>query len=101
MRKLGHHADFACVPHRLGGPRTVRPGFGARGVSTFGWNLEQRGTDVFRSRFWNRWTEDDYVGHIQAHAAEVIRDENGDWFVSHAGIYRGGLYLLPLHWRDD
>ena len=58
------------------------------------------GTDVFRSRRWDSWTELDYVGHIPAHAAEVVC-EKGDWYVSHAGIYRGGLYLLPLQWRDD
>lgn len=58
------------------------------------------GTDVFRSRRWDSWTDLDYVGHIPAHAAEVVCEE-GDWYVSHAGIYRGGLYLLPLQWRDD
>jgi hypothetical protein len=59
------------------------------------------GTDIFRGRHWNSWTDLDYIGHVQAHAAEVVRDVNGDWYVSRAGIYRGGVYLLQLNWRDD
>jgi hypothetical protein len=58
------------------------------------------GTDVFRSKRWDRWTNADYVGHIRAHAPEIIQDENGDWFVSHAGIHQGGLFLTKFTWMD-
>ena len=58
------------------------------------------GTDVFRSSRWNQWADDDLVGHVPAHAAEVIRDDDGNWYVSHAGIKRGGLHLARLRWMD-
>jgi len=78
------------------GPRPYTPG-----DSTPDWRRPgYDGTDIFRSRHWNRWTPLDYVGHVQAHAAEVVRDVTGEWYISHAGIKRGGLYLLPLTWRD-
>jgi arabinan endo-1,5-alpha-L-arabinosidase len=40
----------------------------------------------------------DLVGHIAAHAAEVVRDEDGGWWVTHAGWGQGGVYLAPLRW---
>ncbi len=40
------------------------------------------------------------MGHIPAHAAEVIRDTDGKWYVSRCGWARGGLYLAPLTWKD-
>jgi hypothetical protein len=58
------------------------------------------GTDVFCSKRWDRWTNADFVGHIRAHAAEIARDANGDWFVSSAGVKQGGLYLTRLYWQD-
>lgn len=58
------------------------------------------GTEVFRSRRWDLWSLGDKIGHIPAHAAEIVQDLNGDWYVSHAGLFRGGVYLLPFHWRD-
>jgi arabinan endo-1,5-alpha-L-arabinosidase len=58
------------------------------------------GTDVFRSQYCNHWTPEDYIGHIAAHALEVVRDRNGKWYVSHAGTKRGGLYLAELKWND-
>jgi hypothetical protein len=41
----------------------------------------------------------DHVRAIQAYAAEVVRDIDGQWFVSHAGWERGGLFLAPLRWQ--
>ncbi|MDM7926036.1 MAG: family 43 glycosylhydrolase, partial [bacterium] len=58
------------------------------------------GTDVFRSARWDLWTNADYVGHIRAHAAEIVEDGEGGWRVSHAGIHQGGLYLAGLTWND-
>ena len=57
-------------------------------------------TEVFRSRDPLRFTIDDRVGRFDAHAAEVIRDVDGRWYVSHCGWYQGGVYLAPLTWHD-
>ena len=38
---------------------------------------------------------------IPAHAAEIVRDADGNWFISHAGWMSGPLALAPLHWNDD
>ncbi len=56
------------------------------------------GTDVFASRDPFHWEASDLVGHIPAHAAEVIVDERGEWYVSGAGWGQGGVYLAPLKW---
>ena len=58
------------------------------------------GTDIFVSRDPFHWDIADKVGHIAAHAAEVVRDTDGKWYVSRAGWGRGGLYLAPLIWKD-
>ena len=59
------------------------------------------GTDVFESRSPFQWYLEDKVGHIDSHAAEVVRHENGKWFVSTAGVGEGGIYLAPLYWNDN
>ncbi|HEX3627796.1 MAG TPA: family 43 glycosylhydrolase [Verrucomicrobiae bacterium] len=58
------------------------------------------GTDVFISHDPFHWDINDKVGHIPAHAAEVIQDTDGKWYISRAGWGRGGLYLAPLIWKD-
>lgn len=58
------------------------------------------GTDVFVSADPFHWNIADQVGHLPAHAAEIVRDAQGRWFVSRAGWGRGGLYLAPLIWHD-
>ena len=30
----------------------------------------------------------------------VMRDEKGDWFITHDGVYAGGVWLAPLRWND-
>jgi beta-fructofuranosidase len=57
------------------------------------------GTDVFRSDNPYNFDNKVLVGHIQSHAAEVVND-NGTWWVSHAGWGQGGLYLAPLNWTS-
>ena len=57
-------------------------------------------TGVFRSTDPLHWDLDDQVGEIDAHALEVIRDTNGQWYVSHCGWYQDGVYLAPLTWHD-
>ena len=40
----------------------------------------------------------DQVATIDAHAAEVVVDEHGDWWVTHCGWGQGGVWLAPLTW---
>jgi beta-fructofuranosidase len=47
-----------------------------------------------------RFTLDGQVGTIEAHAAEVIVDEDGATWVSHCGWGQGGVYLAPLDLDD-
>jgi beta-fructofuranosidase len=61
---------------------------------------EYDGTDVFRSDTPFSWSIAHKVGHISAHAAEVVQDNDGQWWVSRAGWGRGGVYLAPLIWQD-
>jgi arabinan endo-1,5-alpha-L-arabinosidase len=56
------------------------------------------GTDVFASLDWRRWTDADLVGHIRAHAAELVEDADGSWLISTCGVAQGGLYLAPFRW---
>ena len=56
------------------------------------------GTDVFASRDWRRWTADDLVGHIPAHAAELVEEGDGSWVVSSCGVGQGGLSLAQFRW---
>jgi len=58
------------------------------------------GTEIFRSKDPFHWHVADRVGFVRAHAAEVVRDRDGEWYVSGAGVGQSGLYLAPLHWND-
>jgi arabinan endo-1,5-alpha-L-arabinosidase len=88
--------------HKAGGP-TESP-FVVRRGDTFYLFIGPRegyvGTDVFASKDPFKWYLEDKVGHIDAHAAEVVRDTDGRWYVSHSGVGEGGLHLAPLYWND-
>ena len=58
------------------------------------------GTDVLVSDTPYEWKVENLVGHIPSHAAEVVRDDKGGWWVSRAGWDRRGVYLAPLTWND-
>jgi len=58
------------------------------------------GTDVFVSNDPFHWDLNQKAGHFPAHAAEVVRDTDGKWYISRAGWGRGGLYLAPLFWHE-
>jgi arabinan endo-1,5-alpha-L-arabinosidase len=60
-----------------------------------------RSTDVFASRDPLSFRLENKVGTVAAHAAEVVRDVDGSWYVSHCGWGQGGVYLAPLTWHDD
>ncbi len=53
-----------------------------------------RSQDPFHFEFGNR------AGQINAHAAEVVVDAAGSWFITHAGWGQGGLWLAPLGWTS-
>jgi arabinan endo-1,5-alpha-L-arabinosidase len=57
------------------------------------------GTDVFRSDNPYNFDNKVLVGHLPAHAAEVVRDGDA-WFASAAGWGQGGVHLAPLTWRE-
>ena len=40
------------------------------------------------------------VAVLEAHAAEVVVDEQGSWWVSHCGWGQGGVHLAPLIWSS-
>lgn len=57
------------------------------------------GTDVFRSDDPLHFRPEDRVGHIDAHAAELVEDD-GAWWITSAGWGQGGVHIAPLHFRD-
>lgn len=58
-------------------------------------------THVFVSSDPLHWNIERKVGDIPAHAAEVIQDADGKWYVSRAGWGKGGVYLAPLTWKNS
>ena len=85
-----------------GGP-TESPFVVRRGKSFYlfvGPRPDYNGTDVFLSDDPLHWSIENKVGHINSHAAEVVRDLDGKWYVSRAGWGQGGVYLAPLTWSD-
>jgi arabinan endo-1,5-alpha-L-arabinosidase len=58
------------------------------------------GTDVFVSHDPFHWDTAALVGHFPAHAAEIVRNTDGTWYISRAGWGQGGVYLAPLIWKD-
>ena len=57
-------------------------------------------TDVFVSTDPFHWDITSKVGRLPCHAAEVVQDTDGKWYVSRCGWGRGGVYLAPLIWKD-
>ncbi|MBN1457675.1 MAG: ADP-ribosylglycohydrolase family protein [Sedimentisphaerales bacterium] len=63
-------------------------------------DMQYRWTSVYKGKDPLKWTDKDYVTKINSHAAEVVRNFNGDWYVSHCGWGQGGVYLAGLEWND-
>lgn len=61
---------------------------------------DYRCTSAYRGNDPFNWTLEDQVAKINSHAAEVVRDVDGKWYVSHCGWGQGGVYLAPLEWND-
>jgi hypothetical protein len=57
-------------------------------------------TTVYRSTDPFNWVYDANVPVLKTHAAEIIRDIGGQWYISHCGWGQGGVYLAPLEWND-
>jgi|GEM_PF-534017 hypothetical protein len=62
---------------------------------------DYRRTAVYRSSTPYHWDRSDFVAEIHSHAAEVIQDTDGLWYVSHCGWYYDGVYLAPLTWKPE
>jgi hypothetical protein len=56
------------------------------------------GATVYRSTDPFHFNETDRVGHLRAHAPEIVQDTDGAWYVSHAGWGEGGVWLSRLNW---
>jgi len=58
-------------------------------------------TRVYRSDDPLSFDYEDQVGTIDAHAAEVVQDDDGQFYVSAAGWGQDGLFLAPLDFESD
>ncbi|MCX4097459.1 family 43 glycosylhydrolase [Nocardia sp. alder85J] len=58
------------------------------------------GTEVFRSADPLHFERAGRAGHIAAHAAEIVRDDDGSRWITSAGWGRGGVWLAPLLFGD-
>ncbi|MEV4755500.1 FG-GAP-like repeat-containing protein [Micromonospora sp. NPDC049559] len=59
-----------------------------------------RDTRVYRSRDPFRFSVADLAGRIDAHAAEIVTEPNGNTWVTSAGWGQGGLWVAPLRWSS-
>lgn len=59
-----------------------------------------RTTKVYRSNDLFNWDMSDEVATLDSHAAELVIDNDGKWYISSCGISQGGLFLAPFYWHD-
>jgi Glycosyl hydrolases family 43/FG-GAP-like repeat len=57
-------------------------------------------TLVYRSQDPMHFDPNDTVGVLTAHAAEVIQDADGSWYLTSAGWGKHGVSLAALHWSQ-
>lgn len=55
---------------------------------------------VYASKDPLHWTPEQQVYQFKGHACEVVRDDDGKWYISHVGWMSGGLSLAPLTWNE-
>lgn len=83
----------------FGGP-TESPFIVRRGNHYYLFVCDNEWTDVYVSNDPFHWDFGQKNTRILAHAAEIVRDSDGKWFISHAGWTSGPLRLAPLQWND-
>ncbi len=57
-------------------------------------------TSVFESDDPLAFSIENKVGDLPAHAAEVIRDDDGRYYTTRAGWGEGGVYIAPLYFEE-
>ena len=83
----------------FGGP-TESPFVVRRGKSHYLFVCDNEWTDVYVSNDPFHWEFEQKSTRLRAHAAEIVRDTDGQWYISHAGWMGGPLRLAPLKWND-
>ncbi len=83
----------------FGGP-TESPFVVRRGTRYYLFITDDDTVHVYASGDPLHWTPGDHVYAYTGHACEIVRDEEGAWFISHVGWEQDGLKLAPLTWRD-
>lgn len=104
-KDLIHWSDrkVAFIHPRTGsfGGRTESPFFVQRGRNYYLFVCDNEWTDVYLSSDPFHWAFEQKNTRILAHAAEIVRDEDGQWFISYTGWMSGPLRLAPLKWNDS
>ena len=57
-------------------------------------------TEIFESSDPFSFSPENCVGEIPAHAAEVVRDTDGTYYVTRCGWGQGGVYIAPLYFES-
>jgi hypothetical protein len=83
----------------FGGP-TESPFIVRRGSSYYLFVCDNEWTDVYVSQDPFHWDFAQKNTRLRAHAAEIVRDADGQWYLSHAGWTGGPLEMAPLKWSD-
>jgi hypothetical protein len=83
----------------FGGP-TESPFIVKRGNSYYLFVCDNEWTDVYVSHDPLHWEFGQKNTRLRSHASEIVRDAEGQWFISHAGWMGGPLDLAPLKWTD-
>ena len=83
----------------FGGP-TESPFVVRRGKSFYLFVCDNDWTDVYLSSDPFHWDYAAKVGRIHSHASEIVRDTDGQWYISNTGWMNGPVSLAPLRWRD-
>lgn len=55
-------------------------------------------TNVYWSKDPHSFPRKQFVTELEAHAPELIRVNDGQWFITTCGWDKSGLYLAPLNW---
>ncbi|WP_353114816.1 hypothetical protein [Microbacterium sp.] len=59
------------------------------------------GTDVYKSSNIESFNVSQYAGHINAHAPEIVTDQNGKDWVTNSGWFQAGLDIAEVQWSTS